>query len=452
MTAAPPSAMPTYSLRRRLLLLLLAVVALLWLASIAGAFLRAHRLADEILDAHLQQTARLLLVTAPGGGQVDLQVPPGAAGGQVLFQVWRRSDSGMALAFHSAATGASPLTQTDGFSETKRDGGEWRFYSEWSADGQRQVQVAQSHDIRYALAQEAAWRLLSPLLAGLPLFAAALWVTVGRGLAPLARLAGQLERRPPDSPLPLEDSGVPEEVAPLVGALDGLFARIARLLESERQFAANAAHELRTPLAALRTQAQVALRAPEGAVRQKALLNVLEGTERMGRLVEQLLALARVDPATLHLLTRVDPVPLVREVCALLSPAALARQVSLELEVGPGDLGLMASPDLLRIVLRNLVDNAVRYTHDGGHVWVQLQREGGQVLVSVADDGPGIPEPAREQALGRFTRLEPERAEGSGLGLSIVARVAELHGAAVSLGVGPAGTGLRVLLLFPAPG
>lgn len=439
----------TYSLRRRLLFLLLAVVALLWLASIAAAFLRAHRLADEIFDAQLQQTARLLLMGDPGGGQVNLQPGPGVAGGQVLFQVWRRSDQGMVLAFHSASAAGGALTARDGFSETERDGGEWRFYSEWSADGQRQVQVAQSHDIRYTLAQEAAWRLLSPLLAGLPLFAAALWITVGRGLAPLSRIARQLERRPPDSPQPLEHGGVPAEVAPLVGALDGLFARIGRLLESERQFAANAAHELRTPLAALRTQAQVALRAPEGAVRQKALLNVLEGTERMGRLVEQLLALARVDPATGHLLTRVDPVPLVREVCALLSPAALDRQVSLELEVGPGEISLLANPDLLRIVLRNLVDNAVRYSHSGGHVWVEVRREAGQVLLSVADDGPGIPEQAREQALGRFTRLEPERAEGSGLGLSIVARVAELHGAAVSLGVGPAGVGLRVLLLFP---
>jgi len=465
----PPPSMPTppaYSLRRRLLLLLLAVSALIWVATIAAAFLRAHDLADDIFDAHLQQTARLLLAIEHSGGDVDVLPAPGAAGGEVLFQIWHHSPQGMVLQLHSAGAGQSPLTAAEGFAETPWRDGEWRFYSEWSSDGQRQVQVAQSHDIRYALAQEAAMRLLAPLILGLPLLAAALWVAVGRGLAPLKRIAAQLERRPPDAATPLGSGPLPEEVAPLVQALDGLFARIARLLENERQFTANAAHELRTPLAALKTQAQVALRAAEGEVRQRALLHVLEGTERLGRLVEQLLTLARLDPGAGLTLQTLDLAPLAQEACALLVPAAQARQVSLSLEYGDGDapdpggaapVGILipGNPDLLRILLRNLVDNAVRYTREGGHVWVRLGLDGPaggprQVLLTVADDGPGIPAEAREQALRRFSRLEPGRAEGSGLGLSIVARVAELHGAALSLGVGPEGQGLRVLVVFPA--
>ncbi|HET7776375.1 MAG TPA: ATP-binding protein [Azospira sp.] len=455
MSRPAPASAPApaaYSLRRRLLLLLLAVSVLLWLATIAAAFLRAHSLADDIFDAHLQQTARLLLATEPGSGHVDVQPAPAAAGGDVLFQIWRRSPEGLVLALHSSGAGGPPLSAAEGFTETAWRGGEWRFYSEWSGDGQRQVQVAQSHDIRYALAQEAAMRLLAPLILGLPLLAAALWVALGRGLQPLARIAGQLDRRLPDSPLPLGSGPVPEEVAPLVQALDGLFARIARLLDNERQFTASAAHELRTPLAALKIQAQVALRADEGEVRQRALLNVLEGVERLGRLVEQLLTLARLDPAANTALGPLDPRPLAREICALLAPAAQARGVSLELQQDDSGVAplLAGNADLLRILLRNLVDNAVRYTRSGGHVWVSLGREDGRILLTVADDGPGIPEAAREQALGRFTRLEPGRAEGSGLGLSIVARVAELHRAALSLGVGPAGTGLRVLVVFPA--
>lgn len=443
---------PAYSLRRRLLLLLLAVSVLIWVATIAAAFLRAHDLADDIFDAHLQQTARLLLATEPTRGYVDVRPTPGAAGGEVLFQVWRRTPEGPVLALHSAGAGQTPLTAVEGFVETRWNGSEWRFYSEWSSDGLRQVQVAQSHDIRYALAQEAAMRLLAPLILGLPLLAAALWVAVGRGLVPLARIAEQLDRRPPDSPQPLGSGPVPAEVAPLVQALDGLFARIARLLDNERQFTANAAHELRTPLAALKTQAQVALRAGEGEVRQRALLNVLEGIERLARLVEQLLTLARLDPGANASLQPLDPRPLAREVCAVLAPAAQARRVELVLELAGSDgddMVLAGNADLLRILLRNLVDNAVRYTREGGHVWVSLARDGERVVLAVADDGPGIPAEARERALGRFTRLAPARAEGSGLGLSIVVRVAELHGAALSLGVGPDGGGLRVLVVFP---
>jgi len=451
--AAVQPPVPAYSLRRRLLLLLLAVSALIWVATIAAAFLRAHDLADDIFDAHLQQTARLLLATEPTSGHVDVRPTPGAAGGEVLFQIWRRTPQGPVLALHSAGTGQTPLTAVEGFAETRWNGGEWRFYSEWSRDGLRQVQVGQSHDIRYTLAQEAAMRLLAPLILGLPLLAAALWVAVSRGLVPLARIAEQLDRRPPDSPQPLGSGPVPAEVAPLVQALDGLFARIARLLDNERQFTANAAHELRTPLAALKTQAQVALRAGEGEVRQRALLNVLEGTERLARLVEQLLTLARLDPGANASLQPLDPRPLAREVCAVLVPAAQARQVELVLELagsdGDGSLSLAGNADLLRILLRNLVDNAIRYTREGGHVWVSLIRDGARVVLVVADDGPGIPAEARERALGRFTRLAPARAEGSGLGLSIVQRVAELHGAALSLGVGPEGSGLRVLVVFP---
>lgn len=445
----PPA--PPYSLRRRLLLLLLAVSALIWGATIAAAFLRAHDLADDIFDAHLQQTARLLLATEPTSGHVDVRPAPGAAGGEVLFQIWRRTPQGAVLVLHSAGAGQTPLTAVEGFAETRWNGGEWRFYSEWSRDGLRQVQVAQSHDIRYTLAQEAAMRLLAPLILGLPLLAAALWVAVSRGLVPLARIAEQLDRRPPDSPQPLGSGPVPAEVAPLVQALDGLFARIARLLDNERQFTANAAHELRTPLAALKIQAQVALRAGEGEVRQRALLNVLEGIERLARLVEQLLTLARLDPGANASLQPLDPRPLAREVCAVLAPAAQARQVELLLELADGDgsLALAGNADLLRILLRNLVDNAIRYTREGGHVWVSLIRDGARVVLAVADDGPGIPAEARERALGRFTRLAPARAEGSGLGLSIVQRVAELHGAALSLGVGPEGGGLRVLVVFP---
>lgn len=474
---APSSAMPSgplpdaapaqvpfneyrYSLRRRLLGVLISTLALLWLATLGAAFLRAHAVADDIFDAHLEQTAHMLLAAPFVGAAVLPPVPAShlpPANDAILFQVWEtRPGLPAHLLFHAAGANDGPLTRLDGFSETQWRGDRWRFYSERSPDGRRQVQVAQSHDIRFALAQDAAIRLLLPLLAGLPLLALAAWIAVSRSLAPLGRIAAHLEQRRPEATEPVARDALPDEVAPLVTALDRLFARIGRVLENERQFTANAAHELRTPLASLKTQAQVALRAPKEETRERALHQVLEGADRLGRLVDQLLTLARLDPTLRECPGRpVDLLPIAREVLAQQAPAALERGVSLALEAPPeGTLPTLGNPDLLAILLRNLVDNGVRYSAPAapgqeGQVRVRLERTPGGAVLRVTDSGPGIPADQREAALGRFTRLAPERAEGSGLGLSIVARIAALHGASLSLAEGPEGRGLAVTVGFP---
>lgn len=449
-----------YSLRRRLLGVLISTLALLWLATLGAAFLRAHAVADDIFDAHLEQTAHMLLAAPFVGAAVLPPVPAShlpPANDAILFQVWEtRPGQPAHLLFHAAGANDGPLTRLDGFSETQWRGDRWRFYSERSPDGRRQVQVAQSHDIRFALAQDAAIRLLLPLLAGLPLLALAAWIAVSRSLAPLGRIATHLEQRRPEATEPVARDALPDEVAPLVTALDRLFARIGRVLENERQFTANAAHELRTPLASLKTQAQVALRAPKEETRERALHQVLEGADRLGRLVDQLLTLARLDPTLRECPGRpVDLLPIAREVLAQQAPAALERGVSLALEAPPeGTLPTLGNPDLLAILLRNLVDNGVRYSAPAapgqeGQVRVHLERTPEGPVLRVTDSGPGIPADQREAALGRFTRLAPERAEGSGLGLSIVARIAALHGASLSLAEGPGGRGLAVTVGFP---
>jgi signal transduction histidine kinase len=222
-------------------------------------------------------------------------------------------------------------------------------------------------------------------------------------------------------------------------------------LDTERRFTADAAHELRTPLAALAVQASVALRARDSAERDHALAQITAGTKRASHLIEQLLTLARLDPALGLAQSPVRLGEVAAEVCADQAGAALAKGIQLELEAEK-DIRVRGNADLLRVLLRNLVDNALRYTPSGGQVLVALTRDAAKIRLTISDNGPGIPPVLRDQALERFHRLADQEIEGSGLGLSIAARIAELHGARLDLGdglQGPAGSsGLGVTILF----
>ncbi|MCC6656772.1 MAG: hypothetical protein IT512_01160, partial [Rhodocyclaceae bacterium] len=284
----------------------------------------------------------------------------------------------------------------------------------------------------------------------LPALALLVWLAVGAGLAPLAGVAREVARRDPDNLAPLDPGRSPREVLPLVAALNALFGRLKDSLEQERRFTADAAHELRTPLAAVKTQAQVALGATGEAERSRALANVVAGTDRASRLVEQLLVLARLDPQTaLPTGQPVDLHELARQGVAELAPAAAAKGV--EMGLAPGEATPVAGDAvLLAVLLRNLLDNAVRYTPSGGEVEVSVGRTSGGASLAVVDSGPGIPEAERGKVCERFHRLLGSGEDGSGLGLSIVRRIADLHRATVVLGEGPGGRGLRVEVTFPA--
>ncbi|MGB7552236.1 MAG: ATP-binding protein, partial [Chromatiaceae bacterium] len=293
--------------------------------------------------------------------------------------------------------------------------------------------------------------LLVSALLGLPLLAAWIWFATRRALAPIDAIADQVRRREPQHLGPLTPPSAPTEIRPLLGALNGLLARVDQALESERRFTADAAHELRTPLAALGVQASVAARARDTAERDHALAQIAAGTKRASHLVEQLLTLARLDPnlGITKSLVRLDE--LAAEVCADQAGAALAKGIQLELDAG-ADARVMANADLLRILLRNLVDNALRYSPVGGQVLIALGTVAGKVRLTVSDNGPGIPDAQRARALERFHRLVGQETEGSGLGLSIVARIAEQHGAGLTLedGLGgeEGGRGLQVVVQF----
>ena len=445
MTGTIVAATRWFSLRRRLLAMLLGGLTAGWLTTMAFSYRDAHHEIDELFDAQLAQAAQTLLALASEYDDDDdiaeLEADGHKYQKKFIFQLWDKHGH-LLLRSRHAPTG--PLTATDGFSDAPQvDGRVWRYYSQWDRERQLRVQVGEDHHVREELAWHIAGRLLVPGAVGLLLLGAWIWYATRRGLAPLDEVAAQLADRAPDRLGPLAPAQAPEEIRPLLAALNGLFARVDRALENERRFTADAAHELRTPLAALTTQAQVALRAQDAAERDHAIRQIEVGSRRASHLVEQLLTLARLDPAAAPAFDVVPLGALAAEVCADHGPAALARQVALELDA-PQEIAVTGQADMLRILLRNLVDNAVRYTPPGGKVGVGVTAREEGVILSVADDGPGIPAAERENVLRRFHRLAGQDIEGSGLGLSIVARIADLHGARLELGDRAPGLIVRV--------
>lgn len=430
------------SLRNRLVLGLGGVMVLGWLATAYFTYLDTRQLIDEVVDRHLEQTAVMLV------GLLE-RLPDEArqpAGGVVLD-----GDREGPLSYRIVLAGASdgrPPERPEGWSDIARDGVSWRAFGATSARGDH-VEVAALQEVGGGFAAQVAAHIMHPLAVAIPLLAALVWVAVRWGLSPLDAVAGNVARRSAADLEPLAADTAPTEITPLVSSLNALFSRIEASRERDRRFAADAAHELRTPLAAIRAHAQLAMRARTLRDCRHAVAGVLEGSERGTRVVEQLLALARLDQAQAAL-APVDLTATARD--------AIVRIV--EEGAGRADLGLAAptegqalvlgSGDLLQVLVRNLVDNALRHTPPEARINVGVEVCDGRVLLSVEDDGPGIPAALRERALDRFFRGGMTRSPGSGLGLSIASQVAELHGGTLGLKDGPEGRGLRAEVSLPA--
>ena len=314
-----------------------------------------------------------------------------------------------------------------------------------------QTEIAAHRD---ELIAEIAEHVAMPVLLALPLLAVLLAIAVTLALRPLQRLANDIGGRAPDRLDALEVAGAPAEIRPLIVRLNALFAAISRALENERRLTADAAHELRTPLAALKAQAQVARAADDEKQRHHALEQVVVGCDRATRLVEQLLQLARLDaaPATAPQ-EGVDLQEIAAEVLAGLAEPAVAKGIELTLTEPAGDVApVRGDPLLLGALVRNLADNAVRYSLPGTPVQVTVKTHDGRITLTVSDRGPGIPDALRTSPGERFRRGRDAVATGSGLGLSIVMRIAALHGAHVTLQPGVDGSGTVATVAFPAAG
>ncbi len=440
-----------FSLRRRLLALLLGGVAAAWLATMVFSFFDAHHEVNELFDAQLAQAAQTLLALASHDEGDDIQ-DLGDVGHKyqrrLRFQIWHGDGK---LLMRSKNAPETALTATDGFSETRDGDGHWRHFSRWNEGRSLQVQVSENHYIRDDLIGHIAWRLLFPALFGLPLIGLWVWLATRHGLASLDGIARQIACRDPQQLQPVTPAAAPEEIRPMLEALNGLFKRVEEALQAERRFTADAAHELRTPFAALQTQLQVAQRARDSDERDRSLEQLQSGLTRASHLVDQMLQLARLDPESgLPDPQPVDLAMLAEAMCAELGPQILDKNLDFALDAAPGCI-VTGQSEWLRVLIRNLIDNAIRYTPDSGTLHVSVSRADGCCRLCVNDSGPGIPASERDAVLRRFHRLDQGSQPGSGLGLAIAARIAELHGAELDLATGNNAQGLRVTVAWRSP-
>jgi len=451
------------SLRARLLAGVLCAVSIAWVGVSVTGYLRSRHEMEDLFDAHLAQSAALLIAQISESGEeeeddddegreLELEHAPELHryARNVAFQVWER---GRKLRAHSRNAPRKKLSaKEEGFSDASVDGVRWRVFSTWALERRALVQMAERADARDAVSAQIARHLLAPLLVALPLLGVGLLLAIGRALAPLRALADAVAARDPQRLEPVAADRVPGEVRALVERLNELFARIEVSLERERTFTADAAHELRTPLAAIRAQAQVARGSRDDAERAHALGQVIAGCDRAARLSGQLLTLARLEAGEWReRLVPCDLDAVAREVLAEVAQTAHSRGVAVELHA-EAPVTVRGDASLLHVLLRNLVDNAIRYGAGGSAVRVELGRDASHAVLRVVDQGPGIPAAERARVRDRFYRGLGTGESGAGLGLAIASRIAALHGAALELDEGPGARGLSVTLRWPIPG
>ena len=440
------------SLRRRLFLLLVAATGFVWLAAVAWIEIRTRNDIEHVLDARLREAARMV-VSLIGSGAVagtagaipspDLRPELASYRQHLACQIW--SLDGRLIGRSSDAPEANLSDNASGFSDRLIDGQSWRIYSiEDRAKGVR-VLVGDRLGLRTRLVAGLIEGLVAPALFILPLLGVLIWMSIGRGLSPLSALAKELQSRDADDMRPISAGDAPQEVRPVAEALNGLFAKVEKARRHEREVTAFAAHELRTPLAGLKTHAQVAIAAADPELKERALRQILTSVDRTARLVRQLLALAKLEAgAEQGCKEELNAGQVIDEIVDALKGSSSATSVVTDPALR--HLTLQADRELFTLALRNLHENAIFYTPAGGTVrWGA--GAGGKSLF-VEDDGPGIPEEELPLVTQRFFRGHKRTVSGSGLGLTIVDLALKRIGSKLILGNRLQGRGLRAEIVL----
>ena len=431
------------SLRLRLLLSLMAMLAVA--AGIMGLLTYRSVLAEteSLFDYQLRQMA----LSLRDQGEISPDQASAFADEDLDFVVQIWSIDGRSV-YQSRLHSELPARAMLGLADISAGGQTWRTFS--VATPQRVIQVAQPLNIRERLAANAALHSVVPLLLMAPVLALVVWWVAKLTLRPLNTLATEVQTRDGQSLAPLPTQELPEEVSPLVNAFNQLLRRLAQSLDTQRAFVSDAAHELRSPLTALKLQLQMLRRAADQPARDEATAALAAGIDRATRLVEQLLALARSEPGAPAVpMVPLDLSEIVREAVADTVPLAISRGVELEL-FADRPMQVHGDRASLGAMVRNLADNAVRYSPRGRRVELRVMQEAGAPVLHVDDAGPGIPPSERERVFDRFYRRASNDEAGTGLGLAIVKSVAERHGAVVTLADSPLG-GLRASVRLPPP-
>lgn len=424
------------TLRGRLFALLAVLGAVTALAVGGATYVSVRAEADQLFDYQLRQTA--LSLRDQGRVAPDEAAALADPSFDYVVQIWSVQGLELYSSRPQGMTEPLPARAVLGYSNLRIGGQDWRVFS--AATPLRVVQVAQPLGVRQKLAALAALRSVAPVAVALPLVAAAVWWLIGLTLAPLARVTHAAQARGATALQALPTTGLPGEVAPLVDAFNGLLGRLAEAFDAQRSFVADAAHELRSPLTALKLQLGLLRDSAPGPQQDESIARLRGGIDRAVHLVEQLLALARAEPGTQTAELPLDLADLARQAAADVQPLADRAGVALTL-TAPDALPLAGDPQALRGALRNLIDNAVKYGARSVEVSA-LRGPRGAPLLRVDDDGPGIPPDQRERVFDRFQRGEDVDVAGSGLGLAIVRAAARQQGASVVLTDAPLG-GLR---------
>jgi two-component system sensor histidine kinase QseC len=397
--------------------------------------------ADQLFDNQLLDLSRLI-------SNLDTArvTPEFRLGNNLAFQIWEDARL-IAASWHAPAEPMNPFNQ--GFDFANFDSYRWRTFTRFDEENGRWIIVAERTDLRFVLAENVVLESVTPILFGIPIAGLLIWMIVGFGLRPLAQLSADLrEKRAQDlSPLPPRET--PTELDQVVQSVNGFIQRLDSALEREKRFSADAAHELRTPIAALKIQLHNL--AQETDANSDTFRQLQQGVERMQHLVEQLLALYRMTPAQFAAnCTRLDLLAVAQDVIARQYPLIEQKQQNVELDGASAFID--AERFAVETLLANLLANAIRYTPAGGNIRLRVEQGGGKVTLTVADDGPGIPVDERERIFERFHRgVQPgeDRARGAGLGLTIVKHVAELHRADITVEDSGFGSGAAFKVSFP---
>ncbi|NMM38136.1 MAG: HAMP domain-containing protein [Glaciimonas sp.] len=450
--------MKRLSLRQHLTLMIMSSLLVVWGAMAVFSYWESHEEISELLDAQMEQDARSILLLdlnllqhLADNESTAIEEHDGTKDhqGKVLpFQVW---GADARLLLQNASAPQIGFRAGSGIGTIEVQGKSWRTLALWSQKHGFQVRVFEDAQQRSHLASDIMRRMMAPLLIGLPGLALLIWLSIGRCLRPLQSLSAAIAARSAGKLDLITLHNTPREVQALIVSLNGLLERLSHSMDQERRFTADAAHELRTPLAAIKVQAEVALAAQDRQQQDQALHGIIEGINRTTRLSAQLLMLARLDHLAPETQQSVELGELARQSAARYANSALDKEIDLSVSVeSDAQLPIQGDPVLLEALIGNLIDNAIRYTPPQGCIEIGIQRVGGCVMLYVKDDGPGLSEQDKERVLHRFYRVGGNGASGSGLGLSIVERIAQVHRATLALGAGLHGTGLGVSLQFHA--
>lgn len=432
------------SIRKNLLIWLLTGLFVAGLGTGIATYLKTQEEVGEMLDYELRQIAYSMQhSTSFVPSQLENIGDTSRDDNDFVVQVWNANGEQL---YSSQPSIKLPKASAPGFSDIRNSDGGWRAFSVIS--GGRFVQAALPDDARWETAASMALRMLAPLAVLVPALALLAWIAVRRSLAPMDRVTAEVERRDAFAMAPLDIHTVPEEIRPLLMALNRLLHRLDGSMETQRRFVADAAHELRTPLTALSLQSQLVEQAQDSGERNEAIKDLRLGIARASHLVSQLLTLARQEPDVQRPFVRLDLATLVRQVAGELAPLADSKNIDLGILVNQPEF-VNGDKESLKILVGNLVDNAIRYTPQGGKVDVTLGNGSSGLVLRVRDSGSGIPFEDRERIFERFFRVAGNEVQGSGLGLAIVKQIAQRHGATIEIRNGENEAGAIFSIKFP---